>query len=207
MSDTYGVCLFVPDPPMADELLLLHVVGLTATLPAGFSGSRASVDSAATTTRTIPVRHNGALVATVTFSPGALFGVFSAAAPVVMQPGDWLTVQAPSSEDATFQGLALTLLATRGSLTNLRATLSVDATLSATLHHANLAQATLGCRASLSGRLLPANRFAATLLACEANLTRAVLTDCETLHADLRTDTGAELVGRLTVTHDASLYR
>ena len=60
---------------------------------------------AATASTTFTVKKNGAQVATVVFAAGATVGVWSAA--VTWADGDFATVEAPATADATLQDISI----------------------------------------------------------------------------------------------------
>lgn len=206
MAD-YGIALYWPDPPTAAEQLLAHVVVLRALFPAGLSRSRARLDVAATAAYTLDLKHNGSAWGKVSFAAGSLTGAFTAADAMTAWPGDWLTVHAPASADATAAGIALTLMGEQDTSGLLTAILdATTATLSGCLEHPRLYALLEADTAALQGRMLPANGLAALLDASTAQIVTAYLSDVATYSALLGDDAEAELVGRLTVLKDGGLY-
>jgi hypothetical protein len=82
-------------------------------LPAGLSGSIATLDVAATADTVFSIQKNGAEIGTISFAADATAGIFSMASTASFNRGDTLKVIAPLSPDATAVGLSLSLLGSR----------------------------------------------------------------------------------------------
>ena len=80
-------------------------------IPANFSGSLASVLTAFTDAATYTIYHNGTSVGTISFAASGTSGTFSTSSAFTLAVGDNLTIQAPSTADATAANLAITILA------------------------------------------------------------------------------------------------
>lgn len=98
----------------ASELLLIHQVATNLTLPEDFLGSEGYAMTTATAETVLTVKKNDTdTIGTITFHAGLHEPTFAAAAEVVLVAGDFITVRAPSSQDATLANIAVTLMATR----------------------------------------------------------------------------------------------
>lgn len=97
----------------SNELLLIHQVATTITLPEDFLGSFGIALTTATADKVLTVKKNETdVIGTITFHAGLPTPTF-ASDETVLVPGDYVTVRAPSSPDATLANIAVTLMATR----------------------------------------------------------------------------------------------
>jgi hypothetical protein len=96
--------------PTANLVLQSYVFAAPATVPAGLSGSRGIVATAATATTTFNIQKNGANVGTMVFAPSAPAATFTMNSATFFNAGDVLTVIAPATPDATLANLAWTIM-------------------------------------------------------------------------------------------------
>jgi hypothetical protein len=96
--------------PTASLVLQSYVFAASATVPAGFSGSRATAATAATASTTFSVQKNGANVGTMVFAPSAAAATFTMNSAALFNAGDVLTLVAPPVPDATLANLAWTIM-------------------------------------------------------------------------------------------------
>lgn len=113
---TYGIVLFYPDSPQADELMLLHVLAQPITLPDGLNSSRALADTAATTETVFSIKHAippsaPVEVGTVTFAAAGTVGTYAATADVTINAGETFSIVAPATADATLANITFTVVA------------------------------------------------------------------------------------------------
>jgi hypothetical protein len=97
------------------QLIAVLLPTVLLDLPAGLTGSRATAQTAPTATTVISVRKNGSEVATITFSAGVTVGTLAAASAIALITSDELSFVGPATADATFAGLAVSLLGLRKS--------------------------------------------------------------------------------------------
>jgi hypothetical protein len=111
VNRAYDLPVFVGgDVLTADEVLFAHVPDIDIYFEANFGDSVASALIAATAPTELSIRKNDVEFGTLTYTDST--GVFSCSETSFVR-GDLLTVQAPSTPDATLAGLAMTLLAQR----------------------------------------------------------------------------------------------
>lgn len=120
----YIVACFVPGLMTASQILLDHRVSKAVTFPANFGGylghtseARGSANATASTAIDVQRATSAApgtftSVGTITIAAGAMVGTFasSGGAAVSFAQGDTLALIAPATPDATFAGLAATLV-------------------------------------------------------------------------------------------------
>ena len=114
----YGIVLFYPASPIADELMLLHVLTQQVVFRAGLARSKAVAVTAATAENVFSLKHDGTEVATITFAAGQDVGTFTAAADFTIPGSGKFTIHAPATADAT---LANSVAATVKDVTKIRA--------------------------------------------------------------------------------------
>jgi len=96
--------------PAANLVLQSYVFAAPVTIPAGFSGSRASAATAATATTTFNIQKNSMNVGTMVFSASAATATFTMNSATLFNAGDVLTVMAPATPDETLANLAWTIM-------------------------------------------------------------------------------------------------
>ncbi len=95
--------------PAADEVILRVPVARRIRLKTDLAGSHASAEAAATATADFDIRVDGVSSATMRFAAAATSATFIAASETVLEPGQVLSVVAPSTPDATLAGIGFTL--------------------------------------------------------------------------------------------------
>jgi hypothetical protein len=108
----YGIVLFYPGSPDADELMLLHVLKRAVKFPVGLAESGVVSDVAATAETVFIIKHEGTQVATATFAAGQSVGTFTAAASFVIPVDEKFSIIAPTVPDATLSGISFTVVGT-----------------------------------------------------------------------------------------------
>ena len=107
----YDIASGVSGPIGASQYVLFFIAPRIIDVPSNFSGSYAEVLTAFTSAATYTIYHNGTSVGTISFSASGTSGTFSTATAFTMNPGDTMTIQAPSTADATAANLAITIKA------------------------------------------------------------------------------------------------
>lgn len=100
---------FKPGQPGASEALLRVPVARRTRFAAGLAGSHGSAGTAATNQTDFDVQRNGTSFATMRFAASAAAATFIAASETILDPGDVLSVVAPTSPDATLADVGFTL--------------------------------------------------------------------------------------------------
>jgi hypothetical protein len=103
--------LFVAGTPLSDELLLQYIIPEEMTFPSGLTGSEAYCGTEPTTDQVFNLYQNGVAIGSITFSPSPSTN-FTLTAAVTFNPGDKLTLVAPSSVDPHMANISITLVAT-----------------------------------------------------------------------------------------------
>jgi hypothetical protein len=107
--------------PAAGQLVLIYTAEATETFPANFTGpqSYGSVGTNPTATAVYSIFKNATNVGTVSVSTSGVF-TFATTGGVgfSLNAGDRLTMVAPGSQDATLSDVGITLVGTRGSVSN-----------------------------------------------------------------------------------------
>lgn len=109
---TYGIVLFYPDKPAADELMLSHVLAQSIDFTAGLPTSRAKAETAATAETVFSIQHDATEVGTVTFAAAGTTGTYAAAADFTIAPGELFKIVAPATPDATLADITFTVTGT-----------------------------------------------------------------------------------------------
>lgn len=109
---TYGIVLFYPDKPQADELMLSHVLAQSIDFTAGLPTSQALAETAATAETVFSIQHEGSEVGIVTFAESGTVGTYAASADFTIAPGETFQILAPSTPDATLANIAFTITGT-----------------------------------------------------------------------------------------------
>ena len=95
--------------PAADEVIARVPVVRRIRLKIDLAGSHASAETAATASADFDIRVDGVSSATMRFAAAATSATFIAASETVLEPGQVLSVVAPSTPDATLAGIGFTL--------------------------------------------------------------------------------------------------
>jgi len=95
--------------PAADEVIARVPVVRRIRLKIDLAGSHASAETAATASADFDIRVDGVSSATMRFAAAATSATFIAASEAVLEPGQVLSVVAPSTPDATLAGIGFTL--------------------------------------------------------------------------------------------------
>lgn len=112
-ASPYDVGMMIVGVPEADFVCLRNVFPREVIFPAGLTLSQGVADVAATGDTDFDIQRNGVSVGTMTFASAATTATFDMASETVFDPGDVLTVIAPSSPDATLSDISFTLAGTR----------------------------------------------------------------------------------------------
>ena len=107
----YDISSGVSGPIAGSQYVMDFLAVRSVNVPANFSGSLASVLTAFTSAATYTIYHNGTSVGTISFAASGTAGTFSTSSAFTMAVGDNMTIQAPSTADATAANLAITILA------------------------------------------------------------------------------------------------
>ncbi len=113
-SEGYDVACYTPGKPASSATLLRFVAVRAFSLPANWTGSKGDAGAAATaqtdfTVKRKPVGGVAATIGTVRFAAAGTTPTFILAAATDFEPGDVLSIHAPSSQDATLADVAITL--------------------------------------------------------------------------------------------------
>jgi hypothetical protein len=113
VAGPYDPAMFIPGTHASGALMAQIVFPRTVTFPAGFAGSQAHAQIAATASTTLDVQQNGTSVGTITFGVGSSTATFSLATDATFAPGDRLAIVNQDPADATLADLSITLKGTR----------------------------------------------------------------------------------------------
>ena len=106
----YDVATFVSGKPGASEKVLSLKAVTAFTIPANFTGSVGVATTAASASTVFSIKKNGTQVTTVTFAAAGTTGTFAAVGSATsITVGDVLTVEAPSTGDATLADIMFTI--------------------------------------------------------------------------------------------------
>ena len=115
-AQPFDASAFYPGLPSASAILLRVPIARAVTFPANFADSRGSASANATGSTAFDIQKNGgASVGTMTFAAGASTATFtsSGGASVSFAAGDYLSVIAPATPDATLADVGFVLAGTR----------------------------------------------------------------------------------------------
>lgn len=129
---TYGIVLFYPESPAADELMLLHVLAQSIDFADGLPGSRAVAATAATAETVFSIQHDGVEVGTVTFAPSGTVGTFAAASEFTIAAGETFSIVAPATPDVTLADVTFTITGTTTAGTTAPSPVNLEGTISMT---------------------------------------------------------------------------
>lgn len=103
---------FFTTAPTASEVLAIYVSAEAMTLADDFAGSSARVGTNPTSSFVLTVKKNGSSVGTITISTAGAIAFATTGTTVPLAAGDYLTVEAPSTPDATIANVAINLKGT-----------------------------------------------------------------------------------------------
>lgn len=115
-SNVNDLHFYFPGPALytGSQVLVVDNQIENVTLPTGLVGSKATCDVAPTGSISVAIKKNGVSVGSIDFAANTTTGTFTFSSDVLFTSGgDQLTLVAPSSPDATFTGLAVSLHGTR----------------------------------------------------------------------------------------------
>ena len=101
-----------PGQPAAGELLLRVPVARRTLLKIDLAGSQGVAGTAATAQTDFDIQRNGTSIATMRFAAGGTTATLIAASETVLEPGDVLSVVAPTTPDTTLADIGFTLTGT-----------------------------------------------------------------------------------------------
>ena len=110
-TGVYDIAGGVSGPIAGSQIVLYFLAVRALNIPANFAGSISEVLTAFTSAATYTIYHNGTSVGTISFAASGTAGTFSTSSAFTMAVGDNMTIQAPSTADATAANLAITILA------------------------------------------------------------------------------------------------
>lgn len=106
---TYDIGAFYPGFPYASTIFTLVPLERTVRFGANLAPSTAACGTAPTGTVVFPIYKNGTQFATLTFNAGSKVGVFASTNGATFVAGDVLTINTPSSSDATLSDVGMIL--------------------------------------------------------------------------------------------------
>lgn len=110
----YDLLIWQPGIPDSGQVFLRVKLPRTVIFSVDFAGSYAAdALNSATSNYVISVQKNGSQFGTITYASASATPTFSAASETTFQAGDILGVIAPGSQDATLQGISITLVGRR----------------------------------------------------------------------------------------------
>lgn len=111
----FDLMAFYPGVPGASAKVTRVPVARAISFPANFSGSAGIASAAATGAAAFDVRKNGASVGTISFAAGATTATFTTAggAAVSLASGDYISITAPATADATLADIGFVLAGQR----------------------------------------------------------------------------------------------
>ena len=110
-TGVYDIAGGVSGPIAGSQIVLYFIAVRALNIPANFAGSLCVVGTAFTNAATYTIYHNGTSVGTISFAASGTTGTLSTASAFTLAVGDTLTIQAPSTADATAANLSITILA------------------------------------------------------------------------------------------------
>jgi hypothetical protein len=114
-GNPFDLTSFYPGIPSASAKVTRVPVARTVSFPANLAGSIGIASVAATALTAFAVRKNAASVGTITFAAGATTATFTTAsgAAFSLTAGDYLSIVAPATPDATLADVGFVLAGTR----------------------------------------------------------------------------------------------
>jgi len=106
----YPVDIFYFEPGVTTNSQLVFVYPITrqTEFPVDLSGSQVIANTAATASTVFSLKKNGTQFATITFAASGTVATFVAASSTTLSPGDYLTLVAPASADASLADIGFT---------------------------------------------------------------------------------------------------
>lgn len=112
-AQPFDVTAFYPGVPAASAKVTRVPLARAVSFPANFSGSVGIAAVAATSSTAFDVQKNGVSVGTITFAAGASTATFTTSGAVTFAAGDYLSIIAPATPDATLADPGIVLAGTR----------------------------------------------------------------------------------------------
>lgn len=112
-AQPFDLTAFYPGTIPASALVTRVPFARAVSFPAGLAGSVAIAKTAATAQTDFDVRKSSVSVGTIRFAAGATSGTFIAASAFSTVAGDWLSIVAPATPDATLADVGFVLTGTR----------------------------------------------------------------------------------------------
>lgn len=108
-GNPYDIASGVSGPIGASQYVLFFNAVRAINIPANFSGSIAKVLTSFTNAATFTIYHNGTSIGSFSFAASGTVATFATSSAFTLAVGDELTVQAPSTADATAANLGITI--------------------------------------------------------------------------------------------------
>jgi hypothetical protein len=112
-STDFDVVTFVPGVLVNSQLCMRILVGRAFTWPSGLTGSVFSSGVAATASTTLTIKQNGTSIGTLVWAASGTTPTVTFSSSVTFAIDDVITIEAPSSADATLADVSLTFLGTK----------------------------------------------------------------------------------------------
>jgi hypothetical protein len=112
-AQPFDVTAFYPGVPSASVRVTRVPIARAVAFPSNFAGSVGIASVAATASTAFDVRKNGTSVGTITYAAGATTATFSTSGAVSFAAGDYLSIVAPATPDATLADPGFVLAGTR----------------------------------------------------------------------------------------------
>ena len=107
-SAAFSMGMFIQNKPNDGELLVQYSFASTITFSVNFAGSQGYANTNPTSNATFTVKKNDTQIGT--FAYGTTGSVtFTLASSTIFNPGDYMTIEAPSPQDATLANVSFTL--------------------------------------------------------------------------------------------------
>ena len=106
--------MFIPDLMTSSDVLAVFVFTESVTFADDFALSRFKARVAATGSTVIDIQKNGSNIGTITIAPAGTTGTFATSGGATSYvAGDYMSLVAPASPDATLADSAMTFVGTR----------------------------------------------------------------------------------------------
>lgn len=114
--NNYDIAVFVSDQPSGSQEILRFVAPRDIYFQDDFADSRLDAETAATGSSVFTIKDNGVSIGTITVAAAGTTGTFATTAGEhTIDAGDILSIEAPSSVDATLADISITLYGARAS--------------------------------------------------------------------------------------------